>query len=230
MSTEPHRHIRPPTPGTDQRAPADPVAALIAAAAAPAPPGRLPGEEAALAAFQQALLAPAPRPGRKLAKLVTVKAALIAGSVVLAGSVALAASAGVLPNPLRGNTPPPPPVSPTPMASAHMPTTKPPSPALLSQCAAYLADARSEVLDTPAFAPLVTAAGGKDKVAAYCAAASANPPGGSPPGTDPATPIPPAEGEEYRAVFPIIPTPSHPTGSPSHPTGGPEPKPSTQRR
>ncbi|TDC59147.1 hypothetical protein E1258_19035, partial [Micromonospora sp. KC207] len=42
----------------------DPLAALLTAAAAPARPGELAGEEAALAAFRAARAAPAPTPAR----------------------------------------------------------------------------------------------------------------------------------------------------------------------
>ncbi|MET8042796.1 hypothetical protein ABZU25_18290 [Micromonospora sp. NPDC005215] len=75
--------LRAPVP------PADPVAGLLAAAAGPARPGELAGEEAALAAFRAARANPAPsaphRPGRRR---------LTTGAVAWIGAVAATATAG----------------------------------------------------------------------------------------------------------------------------------------
>ncbi|WP_433124030.1 hypothetical protein ACQPWW_17875 [Micromonospora sp. CA-240977] len=69
--------------------PADPVAGVLAAAAAPARSGELAGEEAALAAFRAARANPAPsvphRPGRRR---------LTTGAVAWIGAVAATATAG----------------------------------------------------------------------------------------------------------------------------------------
>ncbi|MEU4473380.1 hypothetical protein [Micromonospora sp. NPDC023888] len=77
---------------TSEKAPvpaADLVAGLLAAAAAPARPGELAGEEAALAAFRAARANPAPsvphRPGRRR---------LTTGAVAWIGAVAATATAG----------------------------------------------------------------------------------------------------------------------------------------
>jgi len=88
------------------------VAGLLAAAGAPGRPSDLAGEPAAMAAFAAARLSPS-SPNRRpsmikltLAKLLTVKAAVIAG-VACAGvsGVALAANAGVLPAPIASHLP-----------------------------------------------------------------------------------------------------------------------------
>lgn len=77
----------------------EPLADLLAAAAAPARPGELAGEEAALAAFRDARLELAPQPRRRfMLKSILVKASVVtAVAVVGGGGVALAASTGHLP-------------------------------------------------------------------------------------------------------------------------------------
>jgi hypothetical protein len=80
------------------------LAALLAAAAAPADPGPLPGEAAALAAFRAAVTEPLPITGRrshrppphKGHRSLRLAAAALTGSVVLAGGLAAAAT-GSLP-------------------------------------------------------------------------------------------------------------------------------------
>jgi hypothetical protein len=80
----------------DTDRPADPrVAAVLAAAAAPTEPGRVPGEVAALAAFRVAV----PRQTRRIRMLPTLKATAVAATAtgaLLVGGVA-AASTGALP-------------------------------------------------------------------------------------------------------------------------------------
>jgi hypothetical protein len=94
-----------------------------------------------------------------------------------------------------------------------------PSPSLRGLCQAYTAHVGSspgKELDSPAFSALITAAGGTDKVAAFCTSLLATQPGNGPtthPGGKPSS----------------LPTPAnttHPTGKPTtdptgHPTGKP---------
>lgn len=192
----------------------DRLAGLLAAAAAAAPAeaGELAGEDAAVAAFREARLAPAPRLRRlsmlkaTLAKYITVKVGAVAliATTTTAGGVALAAGGDHLPTALGGGKPT---AHPKP---THRPGTPGPGkdgkhngpgqtakpgqpghgkpgaaadPALKGLCQAYKShvvhgadgkpgkqDKASKLLDTPAFARLVSAAGGKDKVAPFCAA------------------------------------------------------------
>jgi hypothetical protein len=109
------------------------------------------------------------------------------------------------------------------MPSANgKPSTHPvssPSPSLRGLCQAYTAHVGSspgKALDSPAFSALITAAGGKDKVAAFCAGMLSAQPGNRPtahPGGKPSS----------------LPTPAnttHPTGKPTTvPTGHPTPHP-----
>jgi hypothetical protein len=155
---------------------ADPLADLLAAAAAPARDDELNGEEAAVAAFREARLAHVPQPRRKrmlkpvLASLLTAKVATataVAAAVGAAGVVA--ATTGVLPVG-GGDSPSVPPTSPTAQVAPSL------SPTVTAQLAALCRDlqatAAAEVsvaLDRPEFGALVTTAGGKEKVADYCA-------------------------------------------------------------
>jgi hypothetical protein len=86
-------------PHPEYAAGSDPLSDLLAAAAAPAREGELAGEQLALAAFRDARLADAPQPRREsmLAKVLTVKVAVIAATVVAAGGVAVAAVTNNLP-------------------------------------------------------------------------------------------------------------------------------------
>jgi len=148
---------------------------LLAAAAAPARPHELAGEEAALAAFRRPGPAPVRRSGRRalLAKLLTVKVAA-AFAVSAAGGVAVAAAAGTLPD-LPGRSgiiarpepPAPPPVQPYPSRPVSRPGPAA-SPTLTDLCRTWAADKRHR-LDGKAYGPLVSAAGGRPKVPAYCA-------------------------------------------------------------
>jgi hypothetical protein len=148
-------------------------------------------------------------------KLLTVKAAAIAALVVGTGGVALAAGTGALPNPL--NTHPAPAASAgqshpgnRPTAPDHPGGNADPSPSLVGLCHAYMAGAGAEhgkALDSPAFQALLSAAGGKTNVDAFCTGllASATP-GGTANGHHDAKPS------------------DHPTG---RPRGHPNAKPST---
>ncbi|WP_019876570.1 hypothetical protein [Sporichthya polymorpha] len=87
---------------------ADALLALFASAAGPAATGKLPGEDAAVAAFLEAQPAPAAagataRRAKVLAALTglfTLKTAAVALAVTSVGGAAIAASTGVLPTPL----------------------------------------------------------------------------------------------------------------------------------
>lgn len=77
------------------------------------------------------------------------------------------------PAPSHAATASAPPPAPAGGAGSHPSASRPsaaPSPALRGLCIAYFAMGRSDgkVIDTPAFRALVTAAGGKGKVTAYC--------------------------------------------------------------
>lgn len=173
----------------------EPLAHLLAAAAAPARQDELAGEEAAVAAFQRARLALAPDPRRRfMLRSVLVKAAVAASvAVVGGGGVALAASTGrlhtthspdhhALARPATSAT-----ATPRPSRHAARPATTSthrtrtashdpepsgsPSPNLRGLCRAFRAhagDNPGKSLDNRAFTVLIRKAGGRDKVAAYC--------------------------------------------------------------
>ncbi|PWK87232.1 hypothetical protein C8D88_104393 [Lentzea atacamensis] len=174
-------------PGHAQVTGHDRLGDLLAAAAAPARDRELTGEHAAMAAFRDARLAPAPQRRRPrmlkiaLANLVTVKIAAVAAAA--AGGIALAAAAGTLPGQQREE---PAPAADTDVVATTSVTTtekskapdkKPdnsasPSPSLHGLCQAYTAGAGAEhgkAHENPAFSALITAAGGPDKVPAFCA-------------------------------------------------------------
>jgi hypothetical protein len=184
-----------------------PLAALLHAAAAPAHPEELSGEWAAVAAFDGAArLEPAPRPRSldvlrsTLARVLTVKAAVILAAAAGTTGVVLVSTTGVL---NHGGGPAehrPADHSPAVHSTAHSPTgthnngnnsnndgdnnrdnaggesSSAPNPSMLGLCNAYEAhesDNPGKALDSPAFAALVTAAGGKDQVDEYCDAIAA---------------------------------------------------------
>jgi hypothetical protein len=156
----------------------EPLVRLLAAAAAPARPHELAGEDAAVAAFRQRP-ASARKPGRRamLAKLLTVKVtAAFAATAV--GGVAVAAAAGGLPD-LGGRSwisarpgPVPdrsPATRPAPQRAGGAAASPSARPELVELCKKLASRKDPEkVVDTPPFAPLLTAAGGKDRVAPYC--------------------------------------------------------------
>ncbi len=158
----------------------DLLAGVLRAAAAPAHPGELAGEEAAVAAFRAATArvetAPA-RPSalrRVVAKALTVKAA-VAVAVVGSAGVVLAASGGVLPTPW--STVPPVEQTQTPTSTAPAvpgpsartgPHATTPAPAVVDLCEAY-AESDGKHRADPKFGPLIDAAGGADGVTEYCA-------------------------------------------------------------
>lgn len=167
-----------------------PLAALLHAATAPAHPEELAGERAALAAFEDAAqLDPVPSPRRDnvlkstLAKVLTVKAAIILAAAAGTTGVVFASTSGVM-------TPTDKPTEHRPAdhpSAGHSSTHKPagtqrdgdnagksgdaPSPSMAGLCNAYEAhksDNPGKALDSPAFTALIAAAGGKDNVDDYC--------------------------------------------------------------
>ncbi|WP_328654268.1 hypothetical protein OG598_10730 [Micromonospora sp. NBC_00330] len=178
--------------------PAEPVAALLAAAAGPVRPGELAGEDAAVAAFRAARANPAPAvPQRPRRRRMTT------GAVAWIGAVAATATAGAAfaavtrdrgPEPVApapSSRPSPSthqgasrssepgrsvgPGAPSPGAPPPVTATPPASPPTVGQvhglCRAWRAkkpEQREKALRTPAFQKLVTAAGGPAEVEAYC--------------------------------------------------------------
>lgn len=178
-------------------APADPLARLLAAAAAPPRPGELAGEQAALNAFRAARANPAPAPapvrsvGRR--RFTAGAAAWIAGFAVTAtaGAAMAAVTLDRPGTPPRQTAPVQPPTGPGPAESpptggpqkappgsspaASAPTVLPsrpePVPGALGLCTAYLVKPlaeRDRSLKSPTFSALVEAAGGPDRVDDYC--------------------------------------------------------------
>ncbi|MCW3838631.1 hypothetical protein ONA70_00765 [Micromonospora yasonensis] len=141
-----------------------------------------------------------------LAKLLTLKVGTAVLAVTATGGVAFAAATGNLPNPLTD-----PSAKPSTHASGRPSEAADrgkgpadakgtPSPNLVGLCRAYQAgagDNPGKALANPAFQVLVTTAGDKEKVAAYCETLLAD-----------------AKGKPSQAARPTA-TPSHPTGKPS---------------
>ncbi|WP_431924259.1 hypothetical protein [Micromonospora wenchangensis] len=216
-------------PSTD-----DPLTRLLAAAAAPARPDELAGEQAALAAFRatRGAAAPGPAPaGRRRPRLTTGVVAWIAALAATAtAGVAFAAvtldrpaerapgpvpsatataTATVRPSPHRsepqrhspsgrpggtapggGPSAPPAPPGPSGPASAGK---------LVGQCRAYLAKPppqRAKALTKPGYADLVAAAGGADRVEAYCRTLVPEHPPSGPPDTTGGPPGPGGPGRK----------------------------------
>jgi hypothetical protein len=226
---------------TDPAATVDPLAPLLAAAAGPARPGELAGEEAALAAFRAARAEPTPAVARR-----PRRHRLTAGALAWIGALAATATAGVA-FAAAGleNTPDPPPApsvapssstAPAATASTAPSGSTPPgrpsvsvSPSIGATpdgqvhglCRAWRAkkpEQREKALRTPAFERLVTAAGGVPGVEEYCqrlvpeAKHSPSPPSASP--AAPPAPSPPAE-PSARAT----PRSEQAKVKPSHPVG-----------
>jgi hypothetical protein len=195
---------------------------LLADAAAPAHAGELTGLAAALTAFAQA---PTPRrtPMKSaLAALLTAKALAATAGAAAVGGVALAAATGTLPGTASPHTTTPP-THPSEHASAT------PSPSLVGLCRAYQAgvkDAHGKALESAAFSVLTAAAGGADKVDAYCTTVLATAPGGRPTSLPTqATDHPTGKPSDHPTGKPADVPPSHP-GKPAdvpppHPTGSP---------
>lgn len=175
------------------------LAATLRAAAGPTRPGELDGRQAAVAAFHRAVQHPSASPRRRsLIRTATVrltfKAAAVAAVLLGTGGVALAATTGALPIPLNNHRPAPSASTGahgvgSPQASAH-PGSAGPSPSLVGLCHTYTAGTGPEhgkALDSPAFQALVTAAGGKDGVDAFCTRLLGDPTANQGPGGTTAT-------------------------------------------
>ncbi|WBB69926.1 hypothetical protein [Micromonospora sp. WMMD812] len=160
-----------------------PLDLLLAAVRAAPLPGELDGEHAAVQAFRRALAEPAGAPARPRPTVTTigVRAALAALAVAATGGVALAATTGTPQGP-AGTTPAPAPSTPAVEAAPSGPgrgstpvpgtETRPtPGPSLTGLCRAYRAqvgDNPGKARENPAFAALITAAGGRELVPDYC--------------------------------------------------------------
>jgi hypothetical protein len=202
----------------------DDLSALLAAAKAPPRPHELAGEARALVAFRRATLGVAAGGHRRRstakstwARLAGIKVAAVAAALVTAG-VALAAGTGILPSPfdVSSSTAAPDRTSSRPDdtsgrtvagttggalstgdASATRPPSGVPAPSQHGLCRAYRAQVNKDpghALDSPAFAALIEAAGGRDNVDGYC--------------------------DELLDDKPGKPTAA--PGNPNHPTGPPE--------
>ncbi len=169
-----------------------PLGRLLAAATAPASSGELLGEERAAAAFRSAATLPALsaiRDRRSRRVTVAVAAQAACALIVVSAGVALAAGTGVLPNPfvdVSTSLPVPPSATPFATVSTAGPSHDPPAvdqpvpESLDGLCRAYQAHGGdSESMGSEAFGALVTAAGGPDLIAAFCADRSAQEPGKS---------------------------------------------------
>ncbi|WP_416905481.1 hypothetical protein [Micromonospora echinospora] len=229
-----------------RQVPDDLVRLLDAARAAPRSE-ELRGEHLAVQAFHAARSTPARRPSRRpvrrgaLARLLPAKT-IAALAVAATGGMALATGQGAVPNPLR----PEPPAATTPVEGPSggvpervrtAPTDGPPthgppgggprSPELVPACRSWR-DARAvdpdRALRDPAFASLLRAAGGRDRVDAWCdtvlgGGRTPGPSTGAPgdaPTTGPGGPPPaPPTG---RPALPSV-HPARPTGQPTPPVG-----------
>ncbi|MEV4541966.1 hypothetical protein [Micromonospora echinaurantiaca] len=177
-----------------------PLVLLLTAVRATARDGELAGEGSAVHAYRRALAgAPLDLPAGPRQRF-TLTAfgvrALVAGVALAAtGGVAFAAANGSLPNPLRAPAPASaPPTAPWPPSTSPGqpagPSTSPsgagdhgttPTASLTGLCRAYreVTDNPGRALENPAFAPLVDAAGGRNRVDDYCDRALGDPPGRS---------------------------------------------------
>jgi hypothetical protein len=222
-----------------------PVTALLVAAAVPGLPHELAREQATMAAFRTAGLHPIPQPRRcsvirtAVAKVLTVKVLAVLATTT-AGGVALAATTGAVPNPLAQAAPsassglsaadpsatrsggadsPEAKASKDAKVGADASTdSKAPSPSLVGLCHAYGAGNKADhgkALENPAFAVLLTKAGGKDQVEGFCRATLAKPaPSNSPasngkkPDKDRPTDTPTGRGSGKPAAHPAKPSPT----------------------
>jgi len=214
---------------------------LLAAAAAPARDGEVAGEHAAVAAFRAARLGPVPQRRRGsmfktvLARLLTAKIAAAAAAVAVAAGGAAVAATGYLSPSFGGGSTVVPSNSSAATTSASdssdhhsdgggntgdrgASASSAPTSSLVGLCHAYTAGAKQgNALDSPAFAALITAAGGRAEVDAYCATLLAGqheePTAGSPTTTSQEHGNP-AHGTPH-------PSTSHPDPGANHPTGAP---------
>jgi hypothetical protein len=215
----------------------DRLSKVLAAAAAPAAPRELTGEGLALAEYRAASLDPIGPPRRTSMLKTTVSkvlaAKLLAASavaVLATGGVAVAAATNTLPEPAQRaahnafNAPAPHHGKPkhnhgqdkqkAPKSSDANKGSPAPSPSLDGLCHAYqagVANHHPKKLTNPAFHALVVAAGGADKLGAYCTKLIGAP--GTHPSDEPDDP------EDTSSAHPTGKPSAHPTGKPStHPT------------
>ncbi|MFJ9946720.1 hypothetical protein [Kitasatospora sp. NPDC091207] len=189
----------PARPLQPENGPEERVARVLAAAAAPATAGELAGEEAALAAFREARLAPAPAgpavpaPVRRrsmataaLARAFSTKAVAVVLGATALGGVAVAAGTGNLPSPLGGGTE-------EPRRPLLAPATAPSAPAAGSAAPDGSPSARR-----PGSGPSTGASSGGPSSGAPSTGAVAPPSPGAPP-----SPFAPAEtrGSQARALL-----------------------------
>ncbi len=176
-----------------------------------------------------------------LATLLTAKVAAPAAAAAAVGGIALASTTGALP--LPGDSPAEPPVNPAPTSSVSTPSTTPggnaDTPSLIGLCQAYTSSADNEhgiASESPAFEVLITEAGGKDNVAAYCGDVLAERPGK--PSTLPTQAEDRGQAPETRPTGAPETVPSEtarpdnddaarPTTTPEHPDGQPDSEPTT---
>jgi hypothetical protein len=210
-------------------APADPqdgtahLARLLAATRAGTRQDELAFEHAAMDAFRAArlglLLAPHQPSALRaaLTRLRTAKVVVVAAMALAAtAGAAVAATSGGLPNPLSGSTTKPSATSATsssasssartsgrsPTIAEHTRVPSAPPSSLVGLCRAVTAGGNPDrKLDTPAFRALIDAAGGRNKVVAYCAAALA------------------AVRKEHEPPPGAVGPTGHPNGGPADPTG-----------
>lgn len=183
-----------------------------------------------------------------LVKLLSVKVAAAAAAICTVGGVATAAATGHLALPSHDSSP---------STSGHTATSAShsraesstsgvsstghdaaPSPSLIGLCHAYTAGAGSahgKALDNPAFTVLITSAGGRTKVDAYCATVLSGKSAGSSTarGTRSSivdsAPGRSADGHKAGTDHPTGAPATHPTGAPAtHPTGSPQPHPTSK--
>lgn len=173
--------------------PADrnPVAEVLAAAAAAPHRGELSGEGAAVTAFRAARVdgAAQARRGPRLRGLLSLRAAMLAAGVAVGGAGLVTVAATFPFGPPGGDSGPggrpgaaATGISAGPASKSSRPQKGPvtqgsgspwamPGPEAVGLCRAYHANGNGQgkALDSPAFRGLVKAAGGKDRVPAYCA-------------------------------------------------------------
>ncbi|MBO0891444.1 MAG: hypothetical protein J2P14_11025 [Acidothermales bacterium] len=216
----------------------DTLAGLLAAAAGPAREDELAGEENAVAAFRHARRTLGRRPRRRfMLKSVLARASIVAAVAVAGGGgVALAASTGHLPgtgspeehasarstHATTGATAShasPPATGTHGAAASHTAPSGSPAPNMRGLCTAFRAhgsDNPGKALEDPAFKALITRAGGKDKVAGYCATVLSTPSGkASGHHGDASTHAPSHPSSHGPSAHPTKPRPGH--SAPSHP-------------
>lgn len=221
-----------------------PVASLLTAVRAAPHPRELAGEEAAVRAYRLVRAGHPPElPQRRRPALAGfgVRAALAGAALALTGGVALAATGGTLPHPLRAPAPTTAAVQPAPdrdasRTAAPDPSRAPtggvdgrpePDAAVRESCRAYRADGDDGpggALDDAAFANLIRAAGGREKVAGYCERVLAD---------EPRSPDPAGSPSGRPGAEPTGPPGAGPTGRPgadptARPGVGPTTRPGTE--